>query len=703
MTEERTAIMVIDDDNAFRQLVVNLLRTKKYRVVEARSAEEANAIFSPRDIALAIVDYRLQGTDGMAWITQMREAGRNMPVIFVSGTECDQKTFNWLRNILRVSLIVKKPIIPAVFLEQVEFVLPNNVKVLLTEGEGVSNKKDSIDDAFDSDSPLTSTGLVRQLMQIHTKLEVKTAIEVAQANYAQTAREDWNELMRLLPLVQENPQDGKLFIDTNNLAHKLKGTAGSLGLPEISEAAARIEDFLQDLEPVKSAEQDEQYNKLEPYVESGQKAVETNLSEHANLKLENIPKPRLLLVTANDAIAAAASARYDVTIDVSSSLVGARNRLQRSSYDGAIIDLNLANKESAFILCEEIRLNAADSLPLGLILPDNAVIAPTQAELSFAGISVTMSSQEAVDELEVAGNILLEARRDQKPRILAVDDDPVLTGYLNTVLSAYGMETRTVNSPVETMSTIDTFNPDLVLLDVNMPALTGYEVCRSIRENDRWGNLPVLFLTGKTTPEARSAAYQAGANDFLNKPILTDELLTRVNAQLDKAVRATGRLAKDGVTKLFTEEVLISTGQAIINVSQDIEPVTLTLIKIDNPESVRIVHGSDSLRNVVSSLGAMMLTHFKADDLRGRLGYEHFALISRGQNKHQEAHTIKLLLDTFSNVNFSGLQNNFKATFSAGLADTNEDGGSIYDLLNAANRRLQAGQREQFGSLTVVD
>ncbi|HMY55998.1 MAG TPA: response regulator, partial [Candidatus Obscuribacter sp.] len=118
------SILVVDDDPAFRALVSAILKTRGYRVKEAGSADEAAAMFSDRETKLAIVDYRMPGKDGVAWIQKLRDAGKAIPVVFVSGNWCDQKTFTWLRNILQVSLIVKKPIVPAVFLEQVESLLP---------------------------------------------------------------------------------------------------------------------------------------------------------------------------------------------------------------------------------------------------------------------------------------------------------------------------------------------------------------------------------------------------------------------------------------------------------------------------------------------------------------------------------------------------------------------------------------------------
>ena len=110
------SILIVDDDLSFRGLVASILKSRGYRVVEASNSEEASALFSDRDTKLAIIDYRMPGDDGMTWIQKLRDSGRATPVVFVSGNFCDATTFNRLRNILRVSLILKKPIIPAVFL-----------------------------------------------------------------------------------------------------------------------------------------------------------------------------------------------------------------------------------------------------------------------------------------------------------------------------------------------------------------------------------------------------------------------------------------------------------------------------------------------------------------------------------------------------------------------------------------------------------
>ena len=118
------SVLVLDDDAHFRVLLSSLIKTTGVNVYEARNARDADQILFEQRPSLAIVDYRLPGMDGMEWITKIRGEGNNIPLVFLTGTWCDAKTFNRLRSLLRVSLILQKPIVPDLFLEQVEFLLP---------------------------------------------------------------------------------------------------------------------------------------------------------------------------------------------------------------------------------------------------------------------------------------------------------------------------------------------------------------------------------------------------------------------------------------------------------------------------------------------------------------------------------------------------------------------------------------------------
>lgn len=160
-------------------------------------------------------------------------------------------------------------------------------------------------------------------------------------------------------------------------------------------------------------------------------------------------------------------------------------------------------------------------------------------------------------------------RPDGAPaRILVVDDEAVLADLLGAALRHQGWEIRTASNGWEALDAADEFDPDLVVLDIQMPGLDGMETLDRLRKRDPY--LPVLFLTARDAVADRVAGLRAGADDYVTKPFDLDEVTARIDALLRRA----GMASKAASHVLVVGDLVLDEDSH--DVSRGGEPIALT-------------------------------------------------------------------------------------------------------------------------------
>jgi len=118
--------------------------------------------------------------------------------------------------------------------------------------------------------------------------------------------------------------------------------------------------------------------------------------------------------------------------------------------------------------------------------------------------------------------------------ILVVDDEPDVVSFLETTLKAEDFAVLSAYDGISALDICGTEKPDLVLLDIMMPMMSGYEVCEQIKANPVTQDIPVLFLSSAHTPEARAQSFRVGALELIKKPFLPKELIAQIRRHLPR-------------------------------------------------------------------------------------------------------------------------------------------------------------------------
>lgn len=167
--------------------------------------------------------------------------------------------------------------------------------------------------------------------------------------------------------------------------------------------------------------------------------------------------------------------------------------------------------------------------------------------------------------------------------ILIVDDDPINSDLLCKYLLMYNFEATVAENGPMAFKHLDLVKPDLILLDIKMSDMDGFEICRRIKSNDETREIPVVFMTALSNLETKVEGFKAGANDYITKPFQFDEVLARLNLHLKLADLATDLQRKNARLQSITYNLLETSndlGQYVVTSELSLDALLMKIVTL---------------------------------------------------------------------------------------------------------------------------
>ena len=326
-------------------------------------------------------------------------------------------------------------------------------------------------------------------------------------------------------------------------AHKLAGILGTVGFDRGTALARQIEVQLKDPHPTPIRLRqllDDLVRELqkEPNPDGMEKLVAlTQREETQPTPVDGTQSLELLLVGTNVEISRVLvregkdrRVRCTHVLDAE----GARRQLDLGRPQ--VLAIAAENMSSTFKLLAQMAAQVTTIPTLVLI---EAIDLSDRVALARLGVKRVLETSEDSSSLFNAIDTIGRQTPSLHPRILAVDDDPLFTDILRSILSFSGFDLTVADNAERAWEELANFYPDLILLDVEMPAIDGIEFCQALRSDERYWGTPVLIVASVPKTSRVQQAFVAGADGFIQKPVVAKELIAQISTHLER--RAIGR------------------------------------------------------------------------------------------------------------------------------------------------------------------
>ncbi len=336
------------------------------------------------------------------------------------------------------------------------------------------------------------------------------------------------------------------------VAHSLGGSLGTFGFPLGSELAKQIEKLLRNPQQLNHEQRQRFYSLV--------RALEQELDRPIQVADTSSDVNSIIMVLVvsqdldfNQAIQSAAQDR-GWHIQIVNSISIARAQLQNNTIRSILLEPSITDQsEEIMSLVVEVSKHVP-AIPVVLNSAD------TYPEMAHIGICIHLLPT-SIDQVITALDLAISEVERSQTHVLLVDDDPQISAILQAMLIPWGLKVTTLSEPKQFWAVVNEVQPNLLILDIEMPGVSGLELCRLVRNHPDWSAIPIIFLTAHNAPNLVQEVFAIGADDFVTKPVIEPEIILRILNLLERK-RLQRTLAHEQ-SKMDSPPTAISSGSRI--------------------------------------------------------------------------------------------------------------------------------------------
>ena len=480
------------------------------------------------------------------------------------------------------------------------------------------------------------------------------------------------------------PEDRR---QTAREAHKLVGSLGTFGFAEGSRLARDIEQMLESEERLPH----EGVRRFAGLVVALRREMEGGPATFAASAPTSAETAHLLMVDGDEKLTdrvALEGATRGVRTEIVATVAAARAAIAVERPDVVLLDLSVADtEEDGLRLLAELSTQAPDMPVLVHSANDSFIERVTVSRLGGSGfLQKPLLPTQVVDAVQR----VLKRRKVVTTRLLAVDDDPLVLDILEALLQQTGIEVTTLDDPLRFWDVLDEVSPDVLLLDVDMPGLDGIELCRVVRSSPRWSELPVLFITARTDTSSVQQIFDAGADDYIAKPVAGPELLARITSRVERDQLRRSLDGTDPLTGLADRHTASQVLRYFLRLAtRQKQTLSLAILQLDDFTDIDDRHGRPTIDAVLRRLGELLTRSFRAEDVVARWVGDQLLLGMYTMQKDRGVERVQELVESLRRETFTTPKGSrIQVSASAGVAEFPADGPDLLTLCEAASHVL---------------